>query len=163
VAEGFRRLPATEDPVKTRRATVERAGELYGFMVPKRGEMVFKTGVPHPASGKPDRGKECAIVTAKTNPREKLLAIGKALESAGEHNLEYDERHLSAPAEINNTTKACTLLDLGLRYLDNFASGGAASDGRGLEGKRWFFRPVAAFMSGHKGILQKSVKVVAPP
>jgi hypothetical protein len=155
ISEGFQRLSAESDPVKKRSAGVSTTGPLYGFIVPKENSVIFKTNVPHADGKKPKGGQECAIITAKTSPRYKLRILGKALEERGESNLNYDEAHLSAPAEINNTVKVCTLLDLGLRYLDHLTS---SDSKRGLGGMRWFFRPIAAYWSGHKGAISKAVR-----
>ena len=43
--------------------------------------------------------------------------------------------------KIKNPTRACTLMNLIMRFLDADK----------VSGKRWFFRPVQAFYTGHKG------------
>jgi len=140
------------DPVKARSADVNHTGSIYGFIVPKRGSMVFKSHVPHKVGEIEDRGtvkggQECIIVTSKEYML-KLITVGKVLSDAGKHNLDFDKEHLSAPAEINNSTRGCTLLNLVLRYIDSL----------GLENKRWFFRPLAAYYSGHRGIISQEAR-----
>lgn len=151
VKDVFERASIDKDPIKKRKATPSAAGPVYGFIVPKRGVMVFKTNVPHPEGKKPERGQECANVTAKIGPREKLLAIGNALEENDESNMDFDEEHLAVATEMNNATKACTVTDLALRYCDHIRLGEL----------RWFFRPIAAYLSGHRGLQVKSVSAAA--
>ena len=114
--------------------------------------MIFKTNTAHATGKKPERGQECATVTAKVGAREKLLVVGAALEENGHSNLDFDEDHLALASDINNAVKSCALIDIALRYADQFGEGGR----RGLGGVRWFFRPIAAYWSGHRGLSTKS-------
>lgn len=136
------------DPIQGRSAKVGQTGRLYGFMVPKRGKIVFKTLTPHKEGAKPDRGQECEIITAPSHYIDKLIEIGKAYTEAGRPNLDLDRAHLTTSTNIINTRRGCALLDLILRYTDKLR----------LQGRRWFFRPIASYWSGHRGVKSAAVK-----
>jgi len=131
------------DPVKERKATKKLTGSLYGYVVPKRGVMVFKTNEPHDDDKKPGRGQECGIITAREQHVKNLVRLGSELEKVGAKKIEF------APEEISNANRGCTILDLLLRYMDIVEIGK----------KRWFFRPLAAYYSGHRGLVSSSVIV----
>jgi hypothetical protein len=154
IVEAFSRDPT--DEIMKRRATKSKTGPIYGFMVPKKGIMVFKTNNPEPDNTevytKPNKhitsGQECSIITAKGDYLEKLKAIGKELTKAGLYNLDFDEKHLEVPTQITNSTRGCTLLNLVLRYMDILKVGE----------KRWFFRPLAAYYSKHIGKISQEAR-----
>jgi hypothetical protein len=50
---------------------------------------------------------------------------------------------------FENAVRACALNDIILRWMDNMRNTG------GTPRKRYFYRPVAALKSGHKGAVQK--------
>jgi hypothetical protein len=54
-----------------------------------------------------------------------------------------------APRVFENAVKACALKDIILRWLDLMKAD---------TGKRYFYRPVAALKSGHKGAVEKALK-----
>ena len=154
IVDAFNRM---KDPIKERSAQIGKAGKLYGFCVPKRGNFVFKTQEPHPIGKKPDRGKECGIITTKNQYIEKLVSLGEELKRLGLPNLNLTEANLlDSAVVINNTTRGCVVLELILRYFDKLRIGD----------KRWFFRPIAAYMSGHRGLVNpvmKKAAETAPP
>lgn len=112
----------------------------YGYIVPKNGILVFKTQPAHPTTGKPDRGQECAIVSTRGPTQEKLVVLGAALLSTG-NNLSLERGALQKNPYLPNANTGCTFLDVVLRFMDK----------KRVLGKRWFFRPVAAFYSKHVG------------
>jgi hypothetical protein len=147
VLDYFSKLPGTKDPVKTRTAAPHAMGSLYGFIVPKRGAIIFKTLEPQDKL-KAVSGQECAIVTTKSHWYDKLIQLGNEMKHARQDHLDMDEGHLATSMDIINSTRGCTVLDLVLRSMDKLQ----------IRGKRWFFRPVAAYMSGHRGVVSASVK-----
>jgi hypothetical protein len=147
VIDYFSKLPGTKDPVKTRTASPQAMGSLYGFIVPKRGAIIFKTLEPQDKL-KAVSGQECAIVTTKSHWYDKLIQLGNEMKHARQDHLDMDEGHLATSVDIINSTRGCTVLDLVLRSMDKLQ----------IRGKRWFFRPVAAYMSGHRGVVSASVK-----
>jgi hypothetical protein len=150
-------------------------GPLYGFNVPKAKErrLIFKTSVPPAPGGKLEKGGECAIIstisfhiTMLKNISELLVAEGfprfiltedildekarkrkeKALALAQKKEYVIPSRRPGRTFE--NAVRACALKDIMLRWMDIMK---ADAEPR----KRYFFRPVAAFKSGHKGAVQK--------
>jgi len=140
-----------DDSLSKRKADSKHAGDFYGFIVPKKGDkLVFKTQDVKAPGIKLDKGKECAIVS-KGHSIEKLVQLGAILEKAGKPNLQLDAGHLAAAGHIiDNSVKGCTLLDLVLRYMDALR----------IRDKRWFFRPIAAYIAGLRGLVAPKV---APP
>ena len=65
--------------------------------------------------------------------------MGDVLRSEGQHDLDLTRTMIRVERPIENSTRACTLLDIVLRYMDALR----------IQGKRWFFRPVQAFYMGH--------------
>jgi hypothetical protein len=137
------------DEVRNRKADVVHAAKLFGYIVPKYDKMVFKTQEPHPIDGKPGVGQECAIVARKSMYMDKLLFIGQELRRVGAPDLGLTDATIQLDhAEIKNAGRGCTYLDLILRYCDATRAGK----------KRWFFRPIAAYWAGLRGVVSKTVK-----
>ena len=114
-------------------------GMFYGFVVSKNGNIIFKTASPPDTGKKVERGLECENVSTMTGHVAKLIQLGDVLRSEGQHDLDLNGNMIRNERPIQNSTRACTLLDLVLRYMD------AAR----IQGRRWFFRPVQAFYMGH--------------
>jgi len=114
-------------------------GEFYGFVVSKNGNMVFKTASPPDMGKKVERGLECGNVSTMTRHIAKLIQLGDILRAEGQYDMDLNGNMIRSERAIQNSTRACTLLDLVLRYMD----------GARIQGKRWFFRPVQAFYIGH--------------
>jgi len=150
IVEYFEGLPKQKDPSKGLVANPSTTGSLYGFLVPKRGAIIFKTLEPQ-VKLRAISGQECAIVTTKSHWYDKLLHIGTLLRTHGKPTLDLDEGHLRTTTDIINSTRGCTVLDLVLRYLDKLR----------FLGKKWFYRPIDAYMSGHRGLVNQTTKVVS--
>lgn len=136
------------DDVQKRTAFRPKTGGMYGFNVPKAGTMVFKTNAARDPSVKikETEGQECIIISAASAYMKKLKELSEFMAAAG-----VPGDYLVAQRQIYNTKQACTALDLTLRYLDAKRAGE----------KRWFFRPLAAYYSKHKGrITQEARKLV---
>lgn len=56
---------------------------------------------------------------------------------------------------FENAVRACALNDIILRWMDIMMKVVPAEGGAGKAGKRYFYRPVAALKSGHKGAVLK--------
>ncbi len=137
------------DPLKSFRVNVDTTGELYGFCVPKNGEVVFKTGEPPAVDGKVGRGKECANVSTMTGHIKQLLQVGAILIEADMGDYDLRSNILSVGSrKVRNATRACTLLELFIRYMDLSR----------VNNQRWFFRPIEAFYTGHKGLFRPGKK-----
>ncbi len=136
------------DPIRTFSINNRTTGEPYGFLVPKNGDFVFKTAEPPYEGGKVGRGKECGNVSTMTGHIANLVKIGDILKAAGKTDFDLNRESLLGTRKIKNSTRACTLMDILIRYLDT----------EKIQGKKWFFRPIQAFYSGHKGTFRPGKK-----
>jgi len=140
------------------KAVEGRTGSLYGFVVPKVGRMVFKTNKPHKEGEPVIGGQECANVAAK----DYIIKLISIMDEISKYNIpiiNFEEKHLymkpNKPKNpddkniyISNSARGCTLLDLILRFMDNVSTS-----------KRWFFRPLSAYYSGHLGRITQEAKM----
>ncbi len=124
----------------------DTVGRIYGFNVPKKGEIIFKTGKPPTDGLKVGRGIECANVSSMTGHIKQLMEVGDILRDANMGDYDLRREVLVSTRQIKNATRACSLLELIIRYIDL----------QELDGLRWFFRPIAAFYTGHKGYFRKT-------
>ena len=74
-----------------------------------------------------------------------LVMIGDILKLAGKSDFDLNRGVIVGSRRIKNSTRACTLMDFLIRYMD----------ADNVLGKRWFFRPVSAFYTGHRGLFRK--------
>lgn len=124
------------DEVLKRRAYASVVGPFYGFITTKGGDtFVFKRGEPTKEGVKPNRGAECAIVSETA---DKIKKIGEMIELYGKEKI---DANTFGSIKNTNSFQLCVIIDIFLRLMD----------AQRFRGKRWFFRPVAAAVSGHKG------------
>ena len=172
-AEAVRReFEANErDPYRVIVVNTETTGDIYGFNVPKAKErrLTFKTSYAPAPGGKVEKGGECSIVSTISYHITMLKTISDMLVSEGFPRFILTEDILDEKVRIKrerdaakaagtkyvprtrppgrtfeNAVKACALKDIMFRWLDNMKAR-----------KRYFFRPVSALKSGHKGAVQK--------
>jgi hypothetical protein len=136
------------EPLRILAINNRTVGTTYGFLVPKNGDIVFKTAEPPYEGGKVGRGKECGNVSTMTGHISNLIQIGDTLKSTGKSDFDLNREIILGTRKIKNSTRACTLIELLIRYLDADK----------IQGKRWFFRPVQSFYTGHKGTFRPSKK-----
>ena len=164
------------DPMNGLQANTTTTGQIYGFVVPKAKErrLVFKTSsAPPPPGGKPEKGGECAIISTISYHIQMLKEISNMLAAEGyprfilvenildekaRRKREKDEAKAAgvkgvaaikrANRTFENAVRACALKDIILRFMTilNAAKGG----------RRYFYRPIAALKSGHKGTVMKA-------
>lgn len=134
------------DPLKGLKANTSTTSSIYGTVNFKKGLFVFKTNEPVDASKKaPNVGSECANVSNTSGHLKLLKQIGeKARELVGFDFELTDAGLINRP--IENASQVCSLTDLALRLLHKLRPEGT---------KRWFYRPVATFKTGHKGTINK--------
>lgn len=155
------------DPVLQMKVNTNTTGPIYGFMVPKSKEarLIFKTNVRVPAPGvAPEKGSECANISTISYHIQMLKDIGNLLETTGYPRFllvdEVLEEKARRKAEgrgrardprrsFENAIRACALKEIILRWMD------LAERGRGDAGRRYFYRPIAALKTGHKGVISK--------
>lgn len=135
------------NPVYGLKVDVTTTGSLYGFIVPKYdASFVFKTNKPPAVGKKVTKGQECANVSAATDHRNKLIELGKIIQKAIGTNFELTELILTeGDRKLLNVNQICVLTDLFLRFMDIAR----------INGKRWFYRPVASKITGHLPSLRK--------
>ena len=164
-----------DDPLKGLQANTQTTGQIYGFIVPKAKErrLVFKTSsAPPPPGGKPEKGGECAIISTISFHIQMLKEISNLLVAEGYPRFILTDDILDEKARkkrekqeavaagrsatstvkgvrtFENAVRACALKDIILRWLTIMQ----APKG----GKRYFYRPIAAMKSGHKGTVAKA-------
>ncbi len=140
----------SDDLMKRTKVNSNTTGQIYGFIVPKNGELVFKTN--EPPRGEEDkigRGQECANVSTMTGHIQKLSNIGSLLREAQLTDFDLRKDILMSTRKVKNSIRACTLMEIVIRYVDQIRA----------YNKRWFFRSIEAFYTGHKGLFRPGRRV----
>ncbi len=137
-----------KEALKTFKVTPTSTASIYGFIVPKTGSFVFKTGEP-PAEGKAvGRGKECGNVTTMKGHISNLELLGTIMKNSNKTDFGMNKRDgILSGDTIKNATRACTIIELMLRFMDL----------EQINNKRWFYRPIQAYYTGHKGLFRAKV------
>jgi hypothetical protein len=119
-------------------------GPLYAALVPKHGsQLVMKTFAPPLSEGaKVERGKQCDIVSNTKEHLQHLHQLGAILQDVGRSDWGLTR------VSLLNSARLCTLTNLVLRMMDI----------ESIHGKRWFYRPVAASYTGHKGTFREQLE-----
>jgi hypothetical protein len=165
------------DPMRGLIVNRETTGPFYGFIVPKAKErrLIFKRSSPPDPGGKLEKGGECAIISAISHHITMLKQVSEMLVAEGfprfiltedildEKTRKKKEREVAKatgrkvvsevrrPGRVfENAVRACALNDIILRWMDIMMK---VSPRPGA--KRYFYRPIAALKSGHKGAVQK--------
>jgi len=142
------------DELRKLRANSNTTGTPYGTLNYKEGLFVFKTNKPVKPSAdiavreKQERGSECANVPNMKPHYVLLEEIGRIAMGALGNDLGFTESELKvakAPRGVKNSVRACALTDIALRFMDELH----------VDGKKWFYRPLATFYTKHPGILRK--------
>ena len=136
---------STTDPLRQLQVNKKTTGPFYGYLAPKDGHFVFKTNKSPEVNGKIGRGSECIIVSNIKEHLVQLLSIGERLQHALGHDFEMNYETLIASRKIKSSIRVCTLMNLFLRFMNE----------ERIDGKRWFFRSVEAYYTGHKGITKE--------
>ena len=161
---------STTDPLQGILANTETTGQIYGFVVPKAKErrLIFKTSLaPPPPGGEVGKGGECAIISTISFHIQMLKDISNLLVAEGLPRFILTEDILDEKARkrkeklsgqtsteaksdftFENAVRACALKNIVLRMMSIILMS------RG--GKRYFYRPVAALKTGHKGNVAKA-------
>lgn len=152
------------DPYNRVKADTSTTGRMYGFISAKFKEarLLFKTGknLP-PPGGKVEQGSECANISNISFHINMLKEIGELCEAEGYTRLflvdevlndvgKWKKGYQKAGLQARNSVRACALKEIVLRWMDLLETqkgGGAA----GARGRRYFFRPISAVKTGHKG------------
>jgi hypothetical protein len=148
------------DPLKQLRVNTKTTGILYGFIVVKNRQYIFKTGEPPTGDERLGVGLECARNSKIAVHMAKLIKLGDVLNRNGYSDFDLNSVQLNenrdimeddqviGVLQIKNSNRICTLFNFVLRYMDEEM----------VDGKRWFYRPVSAYYTGHKSIERVKVK-----
>jgi hypothetical protein len=74
-----------------------------------------------------------------------LIELGDLLRSAGKTDCGLNAGTLAHVREVRNSIRACTLMEIVLRFME----------AERIQQKHWFIRPLQAFYAGHKGTFEK--------
>jgi hypothetical protein len=129
------------DEVVNAKANKKVSANPYGFMVVWENDIMFKTNDAKNEEGKPPgSGAACSIVSNVKGHRMKLVELGKILEKYHDGNqFELTEESLKS---LNGAPSYCALTEIIMRWMD------LRKDSYG--GKRYFYRPLSSYYSGHK-------------
>lgn len=139
------------DPLNKFSANVKTMGPLYGFLIPnvKIGYLTFKTTDKPSAEGKaPPKGGACDIITQISFHLTNLVSLGDILAANGLPRMGFTLEEFKGPRKFQNSVRACSIKNIILRWMDFMKVGG----------KRWFLRPIAAYKSNHRELLEKPKK-----
>lgn len=141
----------TSDPLNKIAANVKTMGNLYGFLIPniKIGYLTFKTtDKPSPEGRAPPKGGACDIITQISFHLTNLVSLGDILAANGLPRMGFTLEEFKGPRKFQNSVRACSIKNIILRWMDFMKVGG----------RRWFLRPVAAYKSNHRELLEKPKK-----
>jgi hypothetical protein len=134
--------------LKTVVVNVSNTGFLYGFLVPKKGELIFKNVNPPGVGAKVEKGQECSISSQVSDHMRKLKELGTAIESERKGtDLGLNEETLAGTRKFENAVRACFLMDIVLRFMDKEA----------ISRKRWMYKSIPSKIAGHKGTFEKGM------
>jgi hypothetical protein len=131
------------DTIIASKANQRVSAEIYGFMVPWEGNIMFKTNVPKPEGTAPAGGAACAIVSNVSGHRAKIILLGDILSRFTGLNYDLTNEALTVTRKMTSAINYCALMEIVMRWMDvRRAKYG---------GLRYFYRPLSSFYSGHKG------------
>lgn len=131
------------DPLNVLKANTSTTAPIYGTITYKRGKFVFKTNTPVAPEKEPAIGLECATLSTTSHTLQILKDVGARAKEVLRTDLGLNETEFTR-RPFASATKVCALTDISLRLLDRIQAGRA----------RWFYRPIAAFKTKHKGTKQ---------
>lgn len=123
-------------------------GFLYGFLVPKKGDIIYKNGKVVGPGQKMEKGQECSISSAVGDHLKKLASLGEEIKKVKGTDFDLNSEKLYGGRKFENAVRACFLMDLVMRCMDR----------EKVSNKRWFYKSLAAAYSGHKGTYEKEAK-----
>lgn len=134
--------------LKSVTVNVSNTGFLYGFLVPKKGELIFKNVNPPGVGSKVEKGQECSISSQVSDHLRKLKELGTAIASERSGtDLGLNEATFTGTRKFENAVRACFLMDIVLRYMDKEA----------ISRKRWMYKSIPSKIAGHKGTFEKGM------
>ena len=154
----------SRDSYNSLKANIETTGAFYGFLVPKKGSLSFKLiddEKSHVADidQSPPLGAVCSDVQTVPPKLKMLYKFGSLLKASGYPDFDLNELELKdsrvkkgLKKEMGyptNPVTYCALEEFTLRWMDV----------KKVNGLHWFYRPIAAYKTGHYAKMKKT-KVV---
>jgi hypothetical protein len=131
------------DLIIASKANQRVSAEVYGFMVPWEGNIMFKTNVPKPEGVAPAGGAACSIVSNVSGHRAKIIILGDILNRFTGSTYDLTNEVLTVTRKMTSAINYCALMEIVMRWMDVR---------RARYGNlRYFYRPLSSFYSGHKG------------
>jgi hypothetical protein len=130
----------SKDPIGNLVVNNKTTHDPYGFLTSKAGRVIFKTS-KLPTKTTVMKGTECAIVSNMSAKLDQMKLIGTALAAADLPDMEMRPEVYGGGGSrvVSGATRVCTLIELGLRFLDRM----------NVKKLRWFYRGVQARVVGH--------------
>ncbi len=171
------------DPLNVLKADITNTAPIYGFMVPKKGELIFKTSEkPAQVGAIPEKGGECGNISTVSFHVSMLVRLGAQMVARGEVEVSLTSTKDGEGVETGTLTelrpqwlvKHLTTLKTKSQLNEYFSQNPWQKhprnsvracalkdlllrflDAKKVGGKRWFYRPVASLKTRHKGTLVK--------
>ena len=124
------------------KANIETSGKGYGFIVPIKGVLTFKTNSTVAQVGKdPEGGQGCKIISTLKPHAEALMYLGSILKEVINSDLDLNKQSFESTSlrYFKNVQRYCALREIVLRFMD----------AKKIKNLRWFYRPISAYKSKH--------------
>uniref|UniRef100_A0A6C0D5X7 Helicase ATP-binding domain-containing protein n=1 Tax=viral metagenome TaxID=1070528 RepID=A0A6C0D5X7_9ZZZZ len=138
-----------KDTYNTLKVNKENTGNFYGFLVPMKEILMFKSNKSPPSVGKePEKGEACHNITTLAHHLNYMYPLGKVLKER--YNYEYDiNEEIMDPKDgkrkFKSAPRYCSLRELVLRFMDI----------KKVNNLRWFYRPISAIKTNHLVVTKK--------
>ena len=130
------------DILNTLKANVDTSGKGYGFIVPIKSVLTFKSNNIVAQVGKdPEAGQGCKIISNLKPHIESLVYLGSLLKEKLNSDLDLNKENFDSSSRryFKNVQRYCALRELVLRFMDS----------KQINGLHWFYRPIAAYKTNH--------------
>jgi hypothetical protein len=130
------------------KANVDTTGKGYGFIVPIKDVLTFKSNKDVARVGDlPEGGQGCKIISTLAPHVEALVNLGRILREHGPSDLDLNKETF-AIRKFSNVQRYCALRELVLRFMDL----------KKINRLRWFYRPISAYKTKHGDKVLAKVK-----
>ena len=131
-------------------ANVKTTGNIYGFLIPNKKVLIFKTNNPMPESKKePSGGRDCRGPSSVKDKAEILYELGKILKETIRTDFDLNKENLAlgnkkegiskGKRSIESANTYCALIELVMRWMDI----------KKIRNLHWFYRPISAYKTNH--------------
>lgn len=138
-----------KDKYNTLKVNKENTGSLYGFLVPMKEILMFKSNKTPPSVGKqPEKGEACDNITTLSHHLNYIYPLGKILKERYNNDYDINEENLDpkeGKRKFRSAPRYCSLRELLLRFMDI----------KKVNNLRWFYRPISAIKTNHLVLTKK--------